>query len=69
MKSQRQIDFERPLYSSPEYKLARDVPNNDKVSRIPSLDGEYANESLCDWMVSNNRTPDSAVEQIIRIMR
>ena len=47
--------------------LTRDIPNQDKTARLLSLDGELANESLCDWTVFNNGSLEHAVQQILQI--
>ena len=48
--------------------LSRDVPLEDKVSRVMTLDAEYANEPLCDWTISNNGSISHAVEQVLRLL-
>ena len=48
--------------------LSRDAPLEDKVSRVMTLDAEFANESLCDWTISNNGSLTHAVEQVLRLL-
>lgn len=48
--------------------LERDVPTDDKVRRLMTLDKEMENEQLCDWTVSNNGTLEHAIQQILRIV-
>lgn len=48
--------------------LERKCPTEEKVSRIMTLDSEYANESLCDWTISNNGSLSHAVEQVLRLL-
>ena len=48
--------------------LERDVPTDDKVRRLMTLDKEMENEQLCDWTVSNNGSLEHAIQQILRIV-
>lgn len=48
--------------------LERDVPIADKVSRIMTMDVEYANESQCDQTV-HNRDIHEAVKQIMDMVK
>lgn len=48
--------------------LERDVPIADKVSRIMTMDVEYANESQCDRTV-HNRDIHETVKQIMDIVK
>ena len=48
--------------------IERDAPAAEKAKRILSLDNEYANESLCDWTISNNGSLGHAVEQVLRLV-
>lgn len=44
--------------------LERDVPMDDKVRRICSLDQEYANEKFADFILENDGTLDDTVEKL-----
>ena len=48
--------------------LERDVPTDDKVRRLMTLDKEMENEQICDWTVSNNGSLEHAIQQILRII-
>lgn len=49
--------------------LNRNVPNEEKMRRIISLDTEYQNETLCDYSVRNNGTIAEVVEQTKEIIQ
>jgi len=49
--------------------LERDVPTEDKVRRLMSLDKEMENEQICDWTISNNGSLEHAIQQILQIVR
>lgn len=51
-----------------EALLERNVPVEDKVNRLISLDTELSYEHLCDWTVSNNGSLDHAIQQVLRIV-
>lgn len=48
--------------------LERNISNDDKYRRIISLDDEYKNAALCDYVVQNGGTIEDAAKQIIRIV-
>ena len=48
--------------------IERNSQTNDIVRRILNLDQEYANESLCDWTVSNDGRIEETVKQILQIV-
>ena len=45
--------------------VSRDVPPDDKVNRIMSLNTEYDNEGKCDFVLLNNSTIENAASQIV----
>ena len=47
--------------------LDRNISNEDKYNRIISLDDEYKNEHLCDYVINNGGTIMDAVDQLMRI--
>ena len=47
--------------------LDRNISNDDKYNRIISLDDEYRNEHLCDYVINNGGTISDAVGQLLRI--
>lgn len=49
--------------------LNRNVPNEEKMRRIISLDKEYQNETLCDYTVRNNGTLAEVVEKTKEIIK
>ncbi len=48
--------------------LSKKSSNEDKVSRIISIDDETANEAICDYSVKNNGSYDEAADEIISML-
>lgn len=48
--------------------LERNISNDDKQRRIISLDDEYKNAALCDYVIQNGGTIEDAVKQVLRIV-
>lgn len=47
--------------------IKRDVPNEEKVNRLISLNDEYKNEQVCDYSVLNDSSIKEVSEKIIKI--
>lgn len=48
--------------------LERNISNEEKMQRIISLDDEYKNEILCDEVVRNDSTIESAARKVRRVI-
>ena len=48
--------------------LSRNTTNEDKLKRILSLDHEYANQTMCDKTIYNDKTIKEAAQAIISIV-
>jgi guanylate kinase len=48
--------------------LDRNCSNEEKMSRIISLDNEYKNDVFCDAVLNNNKTLEQAAENIKKII-